>query len=115
MERVRAVENRRWVLRDTNTGITESVDPYGRIVARLPANTRGELDAPYAFRSGLTPYVRWGDWLPGLCVIHVLVLLLLNARDAFASRNLIPVGSQESPHSTGAKWSSKIYSGGRTN
>ena len=37
MARVRAVENRRWLLRDTNNGITVSVDPYGRIVARLPA------------------------------------------------------------------------------
>ena len=88
MERVRAVENRRWVLRDTNTGITVSVDPYGRIVARLPGNTRAELDAPYAFRSDLTPYVRWGDWLPGLCVILALVLLLLGARASFARRNL---------------------------
>ena len=33
MARVRAVENRRWLLRDTNNGFTASVDPYGRIVA----------------------------------------------------------------------------------
>jgi apolipoprotein N-acyltransferase len=86
MARVRAVENRRWLLRDTNTGITVSVDPYGRIVARLPADTRGELDAPYGFRTDLTPYARWGDWLAWLCVIATLVLLLLSARDAFARR-----------------------------
>ena len=82
MARVRAVENRRWLLRDTNNGITVSVDPYGRIVARLPANIRGELDAPYGFRTDLTPYARWGDWLPWLCVIATLVLLLLGVRDA---------------------------------
>ena len=28
--RVRAVENRRWLLRDTNNGFTASIDPYGR-------------------------------------------------------------------------------------
>ena len=86
MARVRAVENRRWLLRDTNTGITASVDPYGRIAARMPADTRGQLDAPYAFREDLTPYVRWGDWLAWLCVIATLVLLLLGAREAFARR-----------------------------
>jgi apolipoprotein N-acyltransferase len=86
MARVRAVENRRWLLRDTNNGITVSVDPYGRIVARLPADTRGELDAPYGFRTDITPYARWGDWLPWLCVIAALVLLLLSARNAFARR-----------------------------
>jgi apolipoprotein N-acyltransferase len=86
MARVRAVENRRWLLRDTNNGITVSVDPYGRIVARLPGNIRGELDAPYGFRTDLTLYARWGDWLPWLCVIAALVLLLLGARDEFARR-----------------------------
>ncbi len=30
MARVRAVENRRWLLRDTNNGYTESIDPYGQ-------------------------------------------------------------------------------------
>jgi apolipoprotein N-acyltransferase len=83
MARVRAVENRRWLLRGTNNGVTVSVDPYGRIVARLPSNIRGELEAPYAFRTDLTPYARWGDWLPWLCVIAALVLLLLSARDKF--------------------------------
>jgi apolipoprotein N-acyltransferase len=86
MARVRAVENRRWLLRDTNTGITVSVDPYGRIVARLPADIRGQLDAPYGFRTDITPYARWGDWLAWLCVIATLMLLLLSARDAFARR-----------------------------
>ena len=84
MARVRAVENRRWLLRDTNTGITVSVDPYGRIAARLPAGMRAELDAPFAFRSDLTLYTRWGDWLPWLCVLAGVVLLLIGARDTFA-------------------------------
>jgi len=87
MARVRAVENRRWLLRDTNNGITVSVDPYGRIRARLAPDIRGELDAPYAFRADLTPYARWGDWLPWLCAMAALVLLLMNARAAFARRN----------------------------
>ena len=86
MARVRAVENRRWLLRDTNDGITVSVDPYGRIVAQLPAHIRGELDAPYAFRSDLTAYTRWGDWLPWLCVLIALVLVLIRARDAWARK-----------------------------
>jgi apolipoprotein N-acyltransferase len=87
MARVRAVENRRWLLRDTNDGITVSVDPYGRIAARLPANIRGELDAPYAFRSDLTLYARWGDWLPWLCVLATLVLVWMAVRGAPARKN----------------------------
>ena len=69
MARVRAVENRRWLLRDTNNGYTIDVDPYGRTVAELPTDVRTELEAPYDFRSGLTLYARFGNWLPWLCVI----------------------------------------------
>ncbi len=75
MARVRAVENRRWLLRCTNTGFTVDVDPYGRIAARLEPFTRAELDAPYAFRSDLTPYTRFGDWLAWVCLIATVGLL----------------------------------------
>jgi apolipoprotein N-acyltransferase len=76
MARMRAVENRRWLLRDTNNGFTASIDPYGRIVAELPTDVRAELDAPYDFRTGLTPYVRFGDWFAWLCVAISLAMIL---------------------------------------
>ena len=74
MARVRAVENRRWLLRDTNNGFTADFDPYGRTVAALPTDIRGELDAPYDFRSDLTLYARFGDWLAWLCVAAAVAL-----------------------------------------
>jgi apolipoprotein N-acyltransferase len=77
MARVRAVEFRRWLLRDTNNGYTVSVDPYGRVVARMAPDIRGELDAPYAFRSDMSVYARRGDWLPALCVVISAICLLL--------------------------------------
>ena len=79
MSRVRAVENRRWLLRDTNTGETVSVDPYGRIVARLPRYDRGVLEAPYDFRSDRTIYTRWGDWVAWLSIVATIGLLLIAA------------------------------------
>jgi apolipoprotein N-acyltransferase len=77
MARVRAAENRRWLLRDTNTGETVSVDPYGRIVARLPRYDRGVLNAPYAFRSDMTLYTRWGDWVAWVSVAIGIALLFM--------------------------------------
>ena len=73
--RVRAVENRRWLLRATNTGLTASVDPYGRVAALLEPDTRGALAAPYDFRGDLTLYTRWGDWFAILCIAAALTLL----------------------------------------
>jgi apolipoprotein N-acyltransferase len=80
MARVRAVESRRWLLRDTNNGFTVSIDPYGRIVARMPTDIRGQLDAPYDFRSGLTPYARFGDWFAWLCLIVSIALVAVALR-----------------------------------
>jgi apolipoprotein N-acyltransferase len=67
--RMRAIENDRWILSATNTGVTASIDPYGRIVARLPRKERGALIAPYAITSVTTFYTRHGDWFAWLCAI----------------------------------------------
>jgi apolipoprotein N-acyltransferase len=79
MARVRAVENRRWLLRATNTGLTASIGPYGRVVALLPPDRRAVLIAPYSFRSDLTLYTRWGDWFAWLCVVLSLWFLVYGA------------------------------------
>jgi apolipoprotein N-acyltransferase len=67
--RMRAIENDRWLLRDTNTGLTASIDPYGRVVARLERKTRAALVAPYALTKVTTFYSRHGDWFAFLCAI----------------------------------------------
>jgi apolipoprotein N-acyltransferase len=83
MARVRAVENRRWLLRDTNKGFTVDVDPYGRYVARIEMNQLGVVTAPYSFRSDKTLYTRWGDWWCWLCVLlSALLFVVTLARKA---------------------------------
>jgi apolipoprotein N-acyltransferase len=67
--RMRAIENNRWVLSATDTGVTASIDPYGRTAARLPRKERGTLVAPYALTSVTTFYTRHGDWFAWLCAI----------------------------------------------
>lgn len=69
MARMRAVENHRWMLRDTNTGITASIDPLGRVVAGAPRNQRLAMDAPYHLLNDITFYARYGDWFPAVCAI----------------------------------------------
>ncbi len=75
MARVRAVENRRWLIRVTNNGYTASVDPYGRIFEPLPADVRAGADLPYDFRTERTIYTRFGDWFAWLCLIVSAILL----------------------------------------
>jgi apolipoprotein N-acyltransferase len=66
---MRAIENGRWLLAGTNTGMTASIDPYGRIVAATPRKVRTTLAAPYALSTGTTFYTRHGDWFAYLCAI----------------------------------------------
>jgi len=74
--RMRAIENNRWILSATDTGVTASIDPYGRTVARLPRKERGALIAPYALTSVTTFYTQHGDWFAFLCAIISAGVLL---------------------------------------
>jgi apolipoprotein N-acyltransferase len=67
--RMRAIENNRWLLSATDTGVTASIDPLGRVVARLPRKQRAALVAPYALTSVTTFYTRHGDWFAYACAI----------------------------------------------
>jgi apolipoprotein N-acyltransferase len=75
MSRMRAVENRRWILRDTNTGLTTIIDPYGRLTASVPRHVLTSLAARYGYRSDLTFYTVHGDVFAYLCGIISLVIL----------------------------------------
>jgi apolipoprotein N-acyltransferase len=92
MARVRAVENRRWLIRDTNSGLTASVDPYGRIFRPLPPDVRAAADLPYDFRTDTTLYTRFGDWFAWLCVIVSVILVGSTFRKGTIVRNEAPVG-----------------------
>ena len=87
MARMRAVENNRWLLRDTNSGITAVIDPYGRIVAEAPRNQRVALQAAIGLEESTTFYTRHGDWFSFLCAIITLTALAL--------RYVKPAGMQE--------------------
>ncbi|HET9994933.1 MAG TPA: apolipoprotein N-acyltransferase [Candidatus Acidoferrum sp.] len=82
MARVRAVENRRWMVRATNNGYTVSVDPYGRVFAPLPPDIRAAVDLPYDLRSDQTIYTRFGDWFAWLCVVVSVILVMATFRKA---------------------------------
>ncbi|HSY92728.1 MAG TPA: apolipoprotein N-acyltransferase [Candidatus Binatus sp.] len=82
--RMRAIENNRWLLSATDTGVTASIDPWGRVVAQIPRKQRTTLLAPYALTSVTTFYSRHGDWFAFGCAIISLGALL--TRFAFLNK-----------------------------
>jgi apolipoprotein N-acyltransferase len=77
MVRMRAIENRRWIVRSTNTGITAAIDPLGRVVERMPRHIRSSMQVAFGYRNDLTFYSRFGDWFAWLCTIIVLAMLVI--------------------------------------
>lgn len=62
----RAVENRRFLIRATNTGVTDVIDPAGRVVLRLPVFRPVATVAEVRRLGFSSPYTRFGDWFAWL-------------------------------------------------
>jgi apolipoprotein N-acyltransferase len=73
--KLRAIELGRSVVRATTDGVTAALDPAGRVRARAPRSEASALVADVPWRSGATPWVRWGDALS----IAVGVVLAIGA------------------------------------
>ncbi|HWO69259.1 MAG TPA: apolipoprotein N-acyltransferase, partial [Actinomycetota bacterium] len=64
MSRLRAVETGRWVVHAAITGISAFIDPRGRVVAEAGLFEPGILRHAVRASGAVTPYVRFGDWVP---------------------------------------------------
>jgi apolipoprotein N-acyltransferase len=67
--RMRAVENRRWILRAANDGITAAIDPAGRVRSALPLFVEATASVRFDYETGQTFYTRHGDWFAALCAL----------------------------------------------
>ncbi|MGH9672372.1 MAG: apolipoprotein N-acyltransferase, partial [Bryobacteraceae bacterium] len=66
--RMRAVENRRWLVRPTNDGYTSVIDPAGRITDLWPPHEQRSGRMRYGVIEEKTLYTRAGDWFAWLCL-----------------------------------------------
>jgi apolipoprotein N-acyltransferase len=75
ISRMRSLESGRAMLRATNDGVTALIDHEGRLIATLPQFAPAVLTGAVQPRTGLTPYVRFGNW-PVLAVLWLAVALM---------------------------------------
>ena len=79
---LRAVENRRFLLRAATTGISGVIDPYGRVLVKSEVGVRTFLSGTVTPASELTFYARHGDlfaWI-GLTIGGLLFIVALFMR-----------------------------------
>ena len=72
---LRAIENRRYVVRSANTGISSVIAPTGEVIARLGAKRTGYICEDVYMRSDLTLYTRTGNVFVLVCGVYTLLML----------------------------------------
>ncbi len=77
---LRAVEQRRYVVRSSTSGPSAVIDPVGRVVVRTEPLSRGVIAARIGADSPLTIYNRVGDLFAIACVAIALAALLRRPR-----------------------------------
>jgi len=79
--RMRTLETARPMLAATNTGLTVSIGPDGRVLAHVPPMQMTALATTVQGMTGFTPYVRAGNaTIMGLVVLGLLILLVSRHR-----------------------------------
>jgi apolipoprotein N-acyltransferase len=74
--RMRAVENRRFLIRATNDGLSAVVDPAGQIVQQIPPFRQLAALVHYANIGDVTFYAHFGDWFAWGCLAVTIGLCL---------------------------------------
>ncbi|MDO8684791.1 MAG: nitrilase-related carbon-nitrogen hydrolase, partial [Armatimonadota bacterium] len=85
MSILRAVENRRYVVRCAATGISGVIDPWGRTIESTGIFQRKTIMQTIAPRTEKTFYTRFGDWFAYLCTMLWIAGAVFE-RAAFARR-----------------------------
>ena len=85
---MRAIETRMGIARATNLGISEIVDPFGRIQQQLPVGTAGTAVGTLTMTATIPVYVLLGDWVGALSAAVVMALLAFAATRPVSS----PIG-----------------------
>ena len=78
--RMRAVENRRFLIRSTNDGFSAIIDPAGKLVQSLPPFQQMAQIVRYANIRDLTFYTRHGDWFAWGCLAVAIGLCCLQIK-----------------------------------
>lgn len=80
--RMRAIENGRYLLRSTNTGISAVIDDKGKVISRSPQFEPHALHTMAKLFVGETPYSRYGNYLILSFSFLILLLSLILQRSA---------------------------------
>jgi apolipoprotein N-acyltransferase len=74
--RLRAIENRRSIIRSANTGISGFIDGRGEVIKQTQVNTTDAIATNVQLNKSFTFYARYGDYLGKISLILSILSLL---------------------------------------
>jgi len=81
--RMRAIENRRFMLRASNSGISAIITPSGNIEARSSLFTRETINGLFALSNELSFYSKHGDWILYLACGILIIFIIIKTFEPF--------------------------------
>ena len=75
--RIRAVENKRWIVRSANTGISGVIDEKGNVITSLQYDIDGVINHEVELISSKTFFSKYGDYIGRLSAMTALYFFLV--------------------------------------
>jgi apolipoprotein N-acyltransferase len=76
LSKLRAIENRRSLVRAANTGVSAVINQKGDIVKRLDYGIKGVIKAKIRLNNNLTFYTKYGDYIARISQFLSMLILL---------------------------------------
>lgn len=96
LAKLRAVEQRKFFVRSTNSGVSAFVDPVGRVISHTKTFQEESQRATLRWLKGKTPYTLWGD-IPWWLATVASVGFAFRRRSGKAQPPLPPAPMPEAP------------------
>lgn len=75
---IRAIENRRYIARTANTGVSGFISPVGYSLGELPQYTQSASAMTLPLIEKQTFYSKYGDWLPEIVSVIAVIILIIS-------------------------------------
>ncbi len=83
---IRAIEQRKWIARAANSGISCFIDPYGQVLQATQYNEEAAIFGDIEITSKRTIYSRLGDFIGRICLMLIAGAILYALMSKFYTR-----------------------------
>lgn len=87
LSRLRAIENRKYIVRSANTGISMIINDKGKVVNSLAWDKTGFIDGKIPILNRVTFYAKYGDFLGRIAVYLSFFIILLTIFASFRKKH----------------------------